>query len=366
MKVKNKKFSTIWVENREIKIIDQTKLPFKFKVEKLQSLNDFCKAIKDMKVRGAPLIGVTAAFGFAKSIEQNSSTINIKKCYDKLLKTRPTAINLKWALDTIKEKLLKTTPNKRASLAIKLANLIRDDDIKSCKKIGHNGLKIIEKIYKKKKKPINILTHCNAGWLATVDYGTALSPIFYAHQAQIPLHIWVDETRPRNQGALLTSWELKNEKIPHTVIVDNAGGYLMQKGKVDLCLVGSDRTAMNGDVCNKIGTYLKAISARENNIPFYVALPTSTIDRNLKKGSDIPIETRDGKELSNLIFEKSKKLLTGRIYKNKTKTFNPAFDVTPSKFITALITENGICKANYSSIKKKLKNNYENYKKDNY
>ena len=366
MKVKNKKFSTIWVENREVKIIDQTKLPFKFKVEKLQSLNDFCKAIKDMKVRGAPLIGVTAAFGFAKSIEQNSSTINIKKCYHKLLKTRPTAINLKWALDTIKEKLLKTTPNKRASLAIKLANLIRDDDIKSCKKIGHNGLKIIEKIYKKKKKPINILTHCNAGWLATVDYGTALSPIFYAHQAKIPLHIWVDETRPRNQGALLTSWELKNEKIPHTVIVDNAGGYLMQKGKVDLCLVGSDRTAMNGDVCNKIGTYLKAISAYENNIPFYVALPTSTIDRNLKKGSDIPIETRDGKELSNLIFEKSKKLLTGRIYKNKTKTFNPAFDVTPSKFITALITENGICKANCSSIKKKLKNNYENYKKDNY
>ena len=366
MKVKNKKFSTIWVENREVKIIDQTKLPFKFKVEKLQSLNDFCKAIKDMKVRGAPLIGVTAAFGFAKSIEQNSSTINIKKCYDKLLKTRPTAINLKWALDTIKEKLLKTTPNKRASLAIKLANLIRDDDVESCKKIGHNGLKIIEKIYKKKKKPINILTHCNAGWLATVDYGTALSPIFYAHQAKIPLHIWVDETRPRNQGALLTSWELKNEKIPHTVIVDNAGGHLMQKGKVDLCLVGSDRTAMNGDVCNKIGTYLKAISAHENNIPFYVALPTSTIDRNLKKGSDIPIETRDGKELSNLIFEKSKKLLTGRIYKNKTKTFNPAFDVTPSKFITALITENGICKANCSSIKKKLKNNYENYKKDNY
>ncbi|MAI29346.1 MAG: S-methyl-5-thioribose-1-phosphate isomerase [Rickettsiales bacterium] len=355
MKVKNKKFSTIWVENRDVKIIDQTKLPFKFKVEKLQSLNDFCKAIEDMKVRGAPLIGVTAAFGFAKSIEQNSSIINIKKCYDKLLKTRPTAINLKWALDTIKEKLLKTTPNKRASLAIKLANLIRDDDIKSCKKIGHNGLKIIEQIYKKKKKPINILTHCNAGWLATVDYGTALSPIFYAHQAQIPLHIWVDETRPRNQGALLTSWELYNEKIPHTVIVDNAGGHLMQKGKVDLCLVGSDRTAMNGDVCNKIGTYLKAISAHENNIPFYVALPTSTIDRNLKKGSDIPIETRDGKELSNLIFEKSKKLLTGRIYKNKTKTFNPAFDVTPSKFITALITENGICKANCSSIKKKLK-----------
>ena len=199
------------------------------------------------------------------------------------------------------------------------------------------------------------MTHCNAGWLATVDYGTALSPIFCANHAQIPLHVWVDETRPRNQGALLTSWELKNEKIPHTVIVDNAGGHLMQNGKVDLCLVGSDRTAMNGDVCNKIGTYLKAISAYENNIPFYVALPTSTIDRNLRNGSDIPIEIRDGKELSDLIFEKSKKLSTGRIYKNKTKTFNPAFDVTPSKFITALITENGICKADFSSIQGNLK-----------
>ena len=355
MRVKNKKFSTIWIDNREVKIIDQTKLPFEFKVQKLKSLNDFCRAISDMKVRGAPLIGVTAALGFAKSIEQNSSTLNIKKCYQKLLKTRPTAVNLKWALDTIKKKLLKTIPSKRASLAIELANLIRDDDIENCKQIGINGLKIIEQIYKKKKKPVNILTHCNAGWLATVDYGTALSPIFCANQAQIPLHVWVDETRPRNQGALLTSWELKNEKIPHTVIVDNAGGHLMQNGKVDLCLVGSDRTAMNGDVCNKIGTYLKAISAYENNIPFYVALPTSTIDRNLKNGSDIPIEIRDGKELSDLIFEKSKKLSTGRIYKNKTKTFNPAFDVTPSKFITALITENGICKADFSSIQRNLK-----------
>ena len=355
MKVKNKKFTTIWIENSEVKIIDQTKLPFEFKVQKLESLNDFCTAITDMKVRGAPLIGVTAAFGFAKSIEQNSSKINIQKCYQKLLGTRPTAINLKWALDTIKKKLLKTIPGKRAGLAIELANLIRDDDIENCKKIGHNGHKIIEKIYKKKKKPVNILTHCNAGWLATVDFGTALSPIFCANQAQIPLHVWVDETRPRNQGALLTSWELKNEKIPHTVIVDNAGGHLMQNGKVDLCLVGSDRTAMNGDVCNKIGTYLKAISAYENSVPFYVALPTSTIDRNLKNGADIPIEIRDGKELSDLIFEKSKKLSTGRIYKNKTKTFNPAFDVTPSKFITALITENGICKADFSSIKRNLK-----------
>tara|TARA_B100000035_G_scaffold8031_1_gene6932 strand:- start:11076 stop:12152 length:1077 start_codon:yes stop_codon:yes gene_type:complete len=355
MKVKNKKFSTIWIENSEVKIIDQTKLPFEFKVQKLKSLNDFCKAIKDMKVRGAPLIGVTAAFGFAKSIERNSSTININKCYKKLLKTRPTAVNLKWALDTLKKKLLRTNPSKRATLAIELANLIRNDDIENCKKIGQNGLKIIEQIFKKKKKPVNILTHCNAGWLATVDYGTALSPIFCANKAQIPIHVWVDETRPRNQGALLTSWELKNEKIPHTVIVDNAGGHLMQNGKVDLCLVGSDRTAMNGDVCNKIGTYLKAISAHENKIPFYVALPTSTIDRNLKKGSDIPIEIRDGKELSDLIFEKSNKLFTGRIYKNKTSTFNPAFDVTPSKFITALITENGICEPNYSSIKKKLK-----------
>ncbi len=229
---------------------------------------------------------------------------------------------------------------------------MRQNDIKACKKIGLNGFEIIKKIYKKKKRSINILTHCNAGWLAAVDYGTALAPIFFAKKNNIPIHVWVDETRPRNQGALLTSWELKNEKIPHTVIVYNAGGYLMQSGKVDLCLVGSDRTTINGDVCNKIGTYLKAISAHENNIPFFVALPTSTIDTRLNNGSKIPIELRNGSELYETVIYKSKKITTGRIYPKNTKTLNPAFDVTPSRYITKLITENGVCKSNEKSIKK--------------
>ena len=351
MKVNKKNYSTIWLENEKIKIIDQTCLPFKFKTEELKSLNDFCIAIKNMKVRGAPLIGITAALGFAKSIIKNPNNSNIEISYSKLLKTRPTAVNLKWALERIKKEILKLPNDLRGKQAMQLATSMRLEDIKNCKKIGENGFKIIKKIFKKKKKTINILTHCNAGWLATVDYGTALSPIFLAKKEKIPLHIWVDETRPRNQGALLTSWELKNENIPHTVIVDNAGGYLMQDGKVDLCIVGSDRTTINGDVCNKIGTYLKALSAYENNVPFYVALPTSTIDENLEDGSLIPIEVRNGNELIELTFNKSQKLGKGCIFLKSTKTFNPAFDVTPAKFITKLITENGICDANINSIK---------------
>jgi len=233
---------------------------------------------------------------------------------------------------------------------------MRDEDIINCFKIGVNGYKIIEKIYKEKKRKINILTHCNAGWLATVDWGTALSPIFLAHRNGIPIHVWVDETRPRNQGALLTAWELKNEKIPHTIIVDNAGGYLMQNKKVDICLVGSDRTTANGDVCNKIGTYLKALSAHDNKIPFYVALPFSTIDLNIKQASKIPIEIRDEKELSHLMFYKNKKIEIGDIYFDKPSKFNPAFDVTPSRYITKLITENGIINPSRLDILKYYRN----------
>ena len=351
MKVNKKNYSTIWSENEKIQIIDQTFLPFKFKIDELKSLDDYCTAIETMKVRGAPLIGITAAFGFAKSIIKNPKNSNIERSYIKLLKTRPTAVNLKWALEKIKKNILELPNDLRGEVAMKLAQSMRSEDIKNCKKIGENGLKIIKKIFKKKKKTINILTHCNAGWLATVDYGTALSPIFFAKKEKIPIHIWVDETRPRNQGALLTSWELMNENIPHTVIVDNAGGYLMQDGKVDLCIVGSDRTTTNGDVCNKIGTYLKALSAYENNVPFYVALPTSTIDKNLKDGSLIPIEVRSGKELIELTFNKSRRLSKGNIFLKNTKTFNPAFDVTPAKFITKLITENGVCDANMNSIR---------------
>ena len=356
MKVNKKDYSTIWVEKNKVKIIDQTKLPFKFVIKELSSLKSFFNAIKKMEVRGAPLIGVTAAFGLALEVLRNPNKSNILKSYRTLCNSRPTAINLKWALDEIIKVILKMPPEQRGLESMKIANKIRNDDINSCKQIGKYGLEVIEKIYKKKKKCVNILTHCNAGWLATVDWGTALAPIFYAKKKKIPIHIWVDETRPRNQGALLTSWELKNENISHTVIVDNAGGHLMQNKKIDMCLVGSDRTTISGNVCNKIGTYLKAVVAYENNIPFFVALPTSTIDKKIKKISDIPIELRDGDELSKVNLKIKNKFMSMNVYAKDTPTLNPAFDVTPKKFITKLITEKGICDPKEELIKKLLGN----------
>ena len=361
MKVGKKNFSTLWMDNGKIKIIDQTKLPFKFVVRELNLISEFCAAIRKMQVRGAPLIGVTAAFGFATEIMRKPKDLDVELAYSELLKTRPTAINLRWALDLIKKIVFKLKPSERGKVAIQIAKKIREDDIASCEKIGENGYYIIEKIFKKKKRPINILTHCNAGWLATVDWGTALSPIYKAKKNKIPIHIWVDETRPRNQGALLTAWELNHEKIPYTIIVDNAGGHLMQRGEVDLCIVGSDRTTSNGDVCNKIGTYLKAISAYENNIPFYVALPTSTIDLNLKDGKNIPIENRNVDELSHFNFLKKNKIEKVNTYFNGANMINPAFDVTPSRYITRLITENGVCMPNKNSIMKMIKKNDKRY-----
>ena len=356
MKVNKKDYSTIWLEKNKVIIIDQTKLPFKFVIKELSSLKSFFNAIKKMEVRGAPLIGVTAAFGLALEVLRNPNKSNILKSYRTLCNSRPTAVNLKWALDEIIKVVLKMSPEQRGIESMKIANKIRNDDINSCKQIGKYGLEVIEKIYKKKKKCVNILTHCNAGWLATVDWGTALAPIFYAKRKKIPLHIWVDETRPRNQGALLTSWELKNENISHTVIVDNAGGHLMQNKKIDMCLVGSDRTTISGNVCNKIGTYLKAVVAYENNIPFFVALPTSTIDKKIKKISDIPIELRDGDELSKVNLKIKNKFMSMNVYAKDTPTLNPAFDVTPKKFITKLITEKGICDPKEELIKKLLGN----------
>ena len=356
MKVNKKDYSTIWLEKNKVKIIDQTKLPFKFVIKELSSLKSFFNAIKKMEVRGAPLIGVTAAFGLALEVLRNPNKSNILKSYRTLCNSRPTAVNLKWALDEIMKVILKMQPEQRGIESMKIANKIRNDDINSCKQIGKYGLEVIEKIYKKKKKCVNILTHCNAGWLATVDWGTALAPIFYAKKKKIPVHIWVDETRPRNQGALLTSWELKNENISHTVIVDNAGGHLMQNKKIDMCLVGSDRTTISGNVCNKIGTYLKAVVAYENNIPFFVALPTSTIDKKIKKISDIPIELRDGDELSKVNLKIKNKFMSMNVYAKDTPTLNPAFDVTPKKFITKLITEKGICDPKQELIKKLLGN----------
>ncbi len=356
MKVKNKNFSTLWVENEIVKIIDQTMLPFKFVTKELKTLNDFCRAIKNMEVRGAPLIGVTAAFGFAISLRNDPSNKNIKFSYERLLETRPTAINLKWALSFITEKIKKIKHSNRAEKSFELAKKMREEDIINCFKIGINGYKIIESFFKQKKRTINILTHCNAGWLATIDWGTALAPIFLANRNGIPVHIWVDETRPRNQGALLTAWELNNEKVPYTIVVDNAGGYLMQNKKVDMCIVGSDRTTYNGDVCNKIGTYLKALSAFDNKIPFFVALPFSTIDLKMKNSKNIPIEIRDGKELSHITFSKNKKISVGEIFLKNSQKYNPAFDVTPSKYVTKLITEKGLVKPCKSEILKFLKN----------
>lgn len=360
MKIGKKNYTTIWYEDNFVKIIDQTLLPFKLKIKNLRTVNDFFLAIKNMQVRGAPLIGVTAAYGLMSAIKKNNTDSYIISAYKKLLSARPTAVNLKWALDLLLKIVLPLPKEKRWKRALEVAENIRFQDIKNCKKIGLEGLKIIKNKYKKKKRIINILTHCNAGWLATVDWGTALSPIFFAKQNNIPIHVWVDETRPRNQGALLTAWELKNAKIPYTIIVDNAGGHLMQCGKVDLCLVGSDRTALNGDVCNKIGTYLKAVAAFENNIPFYVALPTSTIDANLNKGvSKIDIEERSPDEITKISSSSGKSF---DIYFRGSNVANPAFDVTPNKYITGLITENGTLKARYSDLKKikKIVSFYEN------
>jgi methylthioribose-1-phosphate isomerase len=299
-----------------------------------------------MEVRGAPLIGATAAYGLVLSIIENNDLEFLKKSSEKLIESRPTAINLKWAVDRMMKKLLVAEKNEILNLAITEAKNICDEDEKFCNEIGLNGLTLIEEIYKKKNKTINILTHCNAGWLATINWGTATSPIYHAHKKGIPVHVWVDETRPRNQGANLTSFELNEEGINNTIIADNTGGILMQRGEVDMCIVGTDRTLSNGDVCNKIGTYLKALAAFDNNIPFYVALPSSTIDWEIKDHKQIPIEERNSEELSHLEgFDEQGEIKKIQIYPKKSKSLNLAFDVTPAKYVTKLITEKGICDA---------------------
>ena len=278
MKIEGKEYRTIWFENNVVKIIDQTKLPHQFIIKDLKTVKDAVNAIKIMEVRGAPLIGGTAAFGIALAVQENNDPEFIKKSAEELIQSRPTAINLKWAVDRMMNKLSEINSDQILDIALKEAKEICDEDEKFCENIGINGLRIIEEIYNKKKSTVNILTHCNAGWLATINWGTATSPIYHAHKKGIPVHVWVDETRPRNQGANLTSYELNEEEIPNTIIADNTGGILMQRGEVDMCIVGTDRTLSNGDVCNKIGTYLKALAAHDNKVPFYVALPSSTID----------------------------------------------------------------------------------------
>ena len=360
MQVDGKNFHTIWVDpdnQHIIKVIDQRKLPFEFQVVDLLTPADAYDAIKNMTVRGAPLIGVTGAYGIYLSLvhgDQDNWKAILKQSAEYLKSARPTAVNLSILIDEMVS-LLTDCPSKEMArtIALQEANKMKLREIAWSEAIGNFGCDLIESISKEKGgAPVNILTHCNAGWLACIDWGTATAPIYKAFQKQIPIHVWVDETRPRNQGARLTAWELSQEGVPHTVIPDNAGGHLMQHGLVDLCIVGSDRTTSTGDVANKIGTYLKALAAFDNHIPFYVALPSSSIDFAMSDGiQEIPIEQRDGEEVSFM----EGKLENGQIAKIKivsemSSVANYGFDVTPAKFVTALITERGICKANREAI----------------
>ena len=353
MKIAGKEYRTIWYEEKIVKIIDQTKLPHQFIIKDLNSVKDAINAIKVMEVRGAPLIGGTAAYGIVLAIQESTKKEFINKSAEELIQSRPTAINLKWAVDRMMNKLSGINSDQILDIALKEAKEICDEDEKFCENIGINGLEIIEEIYNNKKDTVNILTHCNAGWLATINWGTATSPIYHAHKKGIPVHVWVDETRPRNQGANLTSYELNEEEIPNTIIADNTGGILMQRGEVDMCIVGTDRTLSNGDVCNKIGTYLKALAAHDNNIPFYVALPSSTIDWEIKNSKDIPIEERNSEELSHVEgIDENNEIKKVLIYPKKSKAMNLAFDVTPAKYVTGLITEKGISEASFEGLKK--------------
>ena len=353
MKIEGKNYRTIWFENNVIKIIDQTKLPHQFIIKELKTIKDTINAIKIMEVRGAPLIGGTAAYGIVLAVQENKDPEFVKKSAEQLIQSRPTAINLKWAVNRLMKKISGINYDNILDVALNEAKEICNEDEEFCKNIGLNGLKIIEEIYSKTKKTVNILTHCNAGWLATINWGTATSPIYHAHQKGIPVHVWVDETRPRNQGANLTSYELNEENIPNTIIADNTGGILMQRGEVDICIVGSDRTLSNGDVCNKIGTYLKALAAHDSNVPFYVALPSSTIDWETKDSKDIPIEERNSEELSHIEgMDENNEIKKVLIYPKKSKTMNLAFDVTPAKYVTGLITEKGISEASSDALKK--------------
>lgn len=347
---------SIWVnaDGWSIDVIDQTRLPHSFEILNLASLQDACIAIRDMVVRGAPLIGATAAYGYYLAMREDSSDVGMDNAYRMLAQTRPTAVNLRWALERLRTGLAQLEPGVRTDWAFAEATQISAEDIATNHAIGQHGLEIIRKIAATKAtgEAVNILTHCNAGWLATVDWGTATAPIYMAHNAGIPLHVWVDETRPRNQGASLTTWELGHHGIPHSLIVDNLGGHLMQHGMVDLCLVGSDRTTRSGDVCNKIGTYLKALAARDNDVPFYVCLPSTTIDWGISDGiRDIPIEQRDSREVTHLVGKQADTSIAEvLITAADTNAINYAFDVTPARFITALITERGVVAADEESL----------------
>ncbi len=356
MKISGTSYRTIWVadDGRTVEVIDQTKLPFAFDVLQLKTLGDAADAIERMVVRGAPLIGATAAYGLALAMDEDPSDANLAAAGQRLMQTRPTAVNLRWAVDRATAVLTACLSSERCEKAYILARDICDADVEINASIGRHGLQLIREIAGRKDSgaPVNLLTHCNAGWLATVDWGTATAPMYMAHDAGIDVHVWVDETRPRNQGAALTAYELGHHGVPHTVIPDNTGGHLMQHDQVDLVITGTDRTTATGDVCNKIGTYLKALAARDNDIPFYVALPSPTIDFTLADGvAEIPIEQRSDDEVALMTGVDSEgSLRTVNIVSAGSPVANYAFDVTPARLISGLITEAGICPASRDGI----------------
>jgi methylthioribose-1-phosphate isomerase len=351
MKVDGRPYRTIWLaaDGRSVEVIDQTKLPHAFEIERWETAEQTADGIRTMVVRGAPLIGAAGAYGLALAMRANPSDAALASAHALLLATRPTAVNLAWGLDRMRHGIEAILPAERATAAYRIAAEIADEDVAICRAIGEHGSRLISDTYDLigHSRPINVLTHCNAGWLATVDWGTALAPVYVAHDAGVPVHVWVDETRPRNQGASLTAWELSHHGVPHTVIADNVGGHLMQHGMVDLCLVGSDRTTAAGDVCNKIGTYLKALAARDNEVPFYACVPSSTIDWTLCDGvKEIPIEQRDGREVSEITgMTADGTLATVRLTPTGSPVANFAFDVTPSRYVTGIVTERGVAHA---------------------
>jgi methylthioribose-1-phosphate isomerase len=347
--VNGRAMRTIWLaaDGSSVEIIDQRLLPHELVIAPLATRDDAARAIRDMAVRGAPLIGATAAYGVALAMREDASDAALARAVETLAATRPTAVNLRWALDDMRRALLPLAPRARLAAALARAGEIAEEDVAINRGIGEHGLPLIEAARRRNPgRPVEILTHCNAGWLATVDWGTALAPVYRAHETGIPLHVWVDETRPRNQGASLTAWELWQHGVPHTVIADNAGGHLMRQGRVDLCITGTDRTTANGDVANKIGTYLKALAAGDNGVPFYVALPSPTIDWSLDNGDDIPIEERDAREVTHIAgWTERGERVEVRLTPEGSGAANYAFDVTPARLVTGLITERGVCPA---------------------
>lgn len=351
MLVDGEEMRTIWRDpGGAVWIIDQTRLPFTLEKVQLKTVADATAAIAEMKVRGAPLIGAAAGYGMALAAAADGSDSGLHQAARQLLASRPTAVNLAWAVGELLGAVLPHPPKDRAEIAFARAAEIAEEDVLRNRAIGEAGLPLIRQLADARSGPVNILTHCNAGWLATVDWGTATAPVYVAAEAGIDLHVWVDETRPRNQGGQLTAWELAKAGIPHTVIVDNAGGHLMQAGRVDLCLVGTDRTAANGDVANKIGTYLKALAARDCGVPFYVCLPSPTIDWAAESGDAIPIEERSGREVSHVSARHSGEAIQAEVVNPGSAVANPAFDVTPARLVSGLVTERGVAEASTSGL----------------